>query len=455
MVHCLGDGDVLHRLGLDNPWWERGGGETELAAWPRRMFLDAFLRKLERPGALVLAGPRRIGKTVLARQAIRRLLETGRTPRTIAWADLAAPAVDGIPVAELIQRLRTLSEAPDGPGITVLDSIHRRIDWEAELAEAAARFPALTLVAVSALKPKGRAFILPPLTFCEYLRLTGCETDLIEPMFFGRAGAERTAVYVVRDMAELNRRFVRYINAGGFPEALLLRTAHGDAGRHLRTEVLESVLHTDLPALHRIGDTGELNALFTLLAKNTGREVSVEAIAEATNLAKNTVRRYLDVLEAGMLIHRMPRVHTEGGRFQRMRTFKVHLTTPSLHAALFGPADETDPLFPALVESAAVGQWLASAEMERLHFARLPEGVVDLVALDAATDRPAWACQLPADDEAVAALVRFAKLNAPLRWVGATTRTTAALKTHDGIEIWHRPAAQYCYEIGRRAADEA
>ena len=67
----------------------------------------------------------------------------------------------------------------------------------------------------------------------------------------------------------------------------------------------------------------------------------------------------------------------------------------------------------------------------------------------------AWSHTTVLLNEAVDALVRFAKLNAPLRWVGATTRTTAALKTHDGIEIWHRPAAQYCYEIGRRAADEA
>ncbi|WP_448203583.1 ATP-binding protein [Azospirillum sp. sgz302134] len=461
-MRAFGERDAVDRLALDNPWWGGGWTEGETTALPRRAFFDAFLRRLGRlePGTpLVLAGPRRVGKTVLVRQAIQRLLETGTPAGSIAYASLDAPAVQGLPLDRLVAALR---ERAEGPGLVILDAIHHARDWGTHLPVIAAAHPDARIVAVSSggarrETPAGCAeFILPPLTFAEYLRLTGAERELIEPMFFGKG----TPMYVVHDVAALNARFLHYINGGGFPEAVLLRPSQGDGARHLRTEVLGALLHQDLPGLAGIGGTAELNALFLLLARNTGREVSIEAIAEQAGIAKNTIRRYLDYLEASFLIVRMARVHPEGGRFQRMRTFKIHLTTPCLYAALFGPVGAEDPVLPALAESAVIGQWLASPERARLHYARLPEGPVDLVSLSAGSGRPSWACALAGTDDAVSdsvtinGLIQLAKRNAPLRWVGATTRTQAALKTHDGVEVWHRPASQYCYEVGRRVADE-
>ncbi|HYH20535.1 MAG TPA: AAA family ATPase [Azospirillum sp.] len=459
-MRTLEEADVLARLALDNPWWRTGTVEAYVAALPRRALFEAFFHRVNRPGGgppLVLAGPRRVGKSVLIRQIIARLIDAGTDPRGILYVSLDAPALHGLP----LDRLVAVACAPDQPGFLFLDGLHHLRDGEATVAALAAAQPSLRVVAGvaggAAPRPRdGNLFVLPPLTFCEYLRFTGAERDLIEPMFFGKG----TPMYVVRDMAALNERFVHYVNGGGFPEAVLLRPAPGDAGHHLRNEVLAALLHQDLPGLTGIASTPELNALLALLARNTGREVSIEAIAERAGIAKNTIRRYLDYLEASHLIIRMGRVHPEGGRFRRMRTFKVHLASPCLYAALFGPVAADDPLFPALAESAIIGQWLASADLPNLVYARLPEGSVDLVALSPDTGRPAWACALPGTDESVAGdatingLIQFSRRNAPLRWIGATTRTQAALKAHDGVEVWHRPASQYCYEVGRRVAEE-
>lgn len=456
-MRTLDEADGLARLALDNPWWRTGAVEADVAALPRRAFFEAFFGRVNRPGGgapLMLAGPRRVGKSVLIRQTIARLIDAGTDPRAIVYAPLDAPALHALPAGRL-------AAGVEGAGFLFLDGLHHLRDGEAAVAALAAARPSLRVVASvaggAAQRPRdANLFILPPLTFCEYLRFTGAERDLIEPMFFGKG----TPMYVVRDMAALNERFAHYVNGGGFPEAVLLRPVPGDAARHLRDGVLPALLHQDLPGLTGIAGTAELNALFTLLARNTGREVSIEAIAERAGIAKNTVRRYLDYLEASFLIIRMGRVHPEGGRFQRMRTFKVHLTAPCLYAALFGPVAADAPLFPALAESAIIGQWLASADLPNIVYARLPEGSVDLVALAPGTGRPAWACALPGTDESVAGdatingLIQFSRRNAPLRWIGATTRTQAALKAHDGVEVWHRPASQYCYEAGRRVAEE-
>lgn len=445
--------DIDARLALDTPWCA-GRPEPAEAMLPRRAFFESVRRRAERPGVTVLAGPRRVGKTVLARQ-IAADAATAGVP--VAWASLESPLVSALPLDALVARF-TAGQGAQAP-LVVLDSVHRRPEWEAELA---ALPPGVRVLAVSALAPRTRpALVLPPLTFCEHLRLGGVERDLIEPMTFGRSGAGRTPVFVVRDIAALNGHFQRYLDVGGFPETVLLRPGGGDAAARLREELLPVLLHHDLPGLVGVGSSADLTRLFVLLARNNGREVSIEAIAEHAVLAKNTVRRYLDFLESAFLIHRMPRVHPEGGRFRRMRTFKVHLTAPGLHAALFGLPSPGGEERAALAESAVIGQWLAAPERPRLHFARLPEGMVDLVALDPESGRPAWACALPGTDEsvgdpdAIGGLLRFAALNAPLRWIGATTGAVAALRAYDGVEVWHRPASQYCYEVGRRAADEA
>ncbi len=459
-MQTLSDTDIIGRLALDNPWWRTGVPDPDVAALPQRAFLGGLLRRLERTGPerpLLLAGPRRVGKTVLVRQAIGRLIEGGAPPPSLLYADLTSPTLHGMPLERLARGLRAAA-GPHGPGVLVLDGIHHVRNWQTAVATLAAALPDLRVMAVASggALPVPDAFVLPPLTFVEYLRLIGAERDLIEPMVFGKG----PPMYVVRDMAALNERFLHYINGGGFPEVVLLRALGRDSARLLRGEVLGALLHQDLPGLAGIAGTPELNALFTLLARNTGREVSIEAVAERSGLAKNTVRRHLDYLEASHLILRMGRVHPEGGRFKRMRTFKVHLSAPCLYAALFGPVAADDPMLAALSEGAIVGQWLASEERTRLVYARLPEGPVDLVALSADTGQPAWACVLSGTDASVGdetkinGLIQFSRRNAPLRWAGSTTRTLTALKTHDGVEVWHRPASQYCYEVGRRALDD-
>lgn len=439
------------RIDLDNPH-RHGGTGAETAAWPRRTIFTTLRHRLDKPGLVVLHGPRRAGKTTLARQIAGDALSAGLSPSSLLWLDLAAPVFRGVPLHELATALPASERS-----LLILDSVHRRPDWEREASDLAARSPIATILALSALRPQGAAFRLPHLGFREYLAWTGAERELIETMVFGRPGTNRAVMHTVRDIAEFNRRFRAHVVAGGFPEVVMSRRPGRDAIRALTGEVADTLLHSDLPALDRVGDGSELTRLLTLVVWNMGVETSFEELAEATGLAKNTVRRHLDHLIAAGLLVRLPRARAEGGGFQRMRTFKLHPATPTLRTVLFGPPTADRPLSPEILECAAITQWLGTPEADRLRFARLPEGTVDLIALDPETERPSWVCRISGDDASIETpprgLVRFAELNAPLRRVEATTNTLTALKVHDGIEVWHRPLAQYCYEVGRRGAD--
>ncbi|MDT9702307.1 hypothetical protein, partial [Streptomyces sp. P17] len=72
---------VQEYLADTNPWWRAGKGiDADMRAWPRRAYFQLFLRLVqarEVRRAVVVIGPRRVGKTVMLHQAIQSLIDTG------------------------------------------------------------------------------------------------------------------------------------------------------------------------------------------------------------------------------------------------------------------------------------------------------------------------------------------------------------------------------------------
>jgi uncharacterized protein len=150
----------------------------------------------------------------------------------------------------------------------------------------------------------------------------------------------------------------------------------------------------DLPILYGITDIQELNSLFNTLAYNTGQELSLEDLSKTSHVAKNTLVKYLEYLEAAFLIRRIRRIDQDAAHFRRMMTFKVYLTNPTMRAALFGPVDAHHEAMGQLVETAVFSQWLHNAAfVDSLYYARWRSGEVDLVSLDA-QQRPRFAVAL-------------------------------------------------------------
>src|SRR5690606_21803868 len=134
----------------------------------------------------------------------------------------------------------------------------------------------------------------------------------------------------------LNREFVNYLNYGGYPEAVFSELIRSDSSRYIKSDIVDKVLLRDLPSLYGISDIQELNRLFTTIAYNTGNEITLEALAQSSGVAKNTLKRYLEYLEAAFLIKRVYRIDQNARRFERITSFKAYLTNPSMRAALFG-----------------------------------------------------------------------------------------------------------------------
>jgi predicted AAA+ superfamily ATPase len=282
-------------------------------------------------------------------------------------------------------------------------------------------------------------FLLPPLTFAEFLRFTDRLLDSREEQLFTDEA-----------VASLNASFLDYLNYGGFPEAVLDDAVRRSMDRYIANDIIDKVLLRDLPSLYGIGDTAELNRLFTMIAYNTGNEVNIEELSKASGVAKNTLRKYLEYLEAAFLIQRLYRIDQNARHFKRATHFKIYLTNPCLRSALFGSVSEGDDAMGRMVETAFVSQLVHSAAIDRLYYARWAKGEVDFVLLSPGTLKPQMAIEVKWSDRAaanpdseLASLLFFAAAN-ELQLGLALTRTTSQLISRGDLRIALIPAAQGC-----------
>lgn len=464
--------DIVARLEFDNPWWESNGNDAiAFEETPRRKYFSSFyasLRDTSIRRALVLMGPRRVGKTVMVYHSIKELLQSGVKASNILYVSLETPIYTGLSLEKLLELFQEKKEHKRDASLYIFfDEIQYLKNWEIHLKSLVDSYPTYKFIATgsaaAALRLKSQEsgagrftdFILPPLTFAEYLLFINKEDVLINKIFDKTVNNVDFFNYFARDINELNSEFINYLNFGGYPEAVFSSTIRNNPGQYIKSDIIDKVLLRDLPSLYGINDIQELNRLFTTLAYNTGNEVSLDALAKSSGVAKNTIRRYLEYLEAAFLIKLVERIDQNAKRFKRAMSFKVYLTNPSMRAALFGQLHSDSTAMGALTETAIFSQWQHS-KLAQLYYARWAGGEIDIVYLNGAEQKPLWAVEVKWSDRPYSTrselenCVEFTKshpyINQPFL---ITSRTvTDALITHKGVSFEFKPASLYCYMLG-------
>lgn len=470
------DSELEVRFRFDNPWWTKGQGvDAPYQAMPRRTYFTPFLRRVQSSQlrrANLLMGPRRVGKTVMLYQTIQALLDGGVPGDRILFLSLETPLYTGRSLERLLRLFMQLHRHDTGAPLWVFfDEIQYLKDWEVHLKSLVDSFRAVNFVgsgsAAAALRMKSQEsgagrfsdFLLPPLTFEEYLRFTQREDALVFalPDMPGQAPQ-----YACPDITALNAAFVEYLNVGGYPEAVTRPEVRADTAQYLRSDIIEKVLLRDLPSLYGIRDIQELNRFFNTLAYNTAQEVSPTKLAASSGVESQTLQKYLEYLEAAFLVRRVYRVDSTAKRLQRERSFKVYLTNPAMRAALFGPIAADSPATGALVETAIYSQWLHNANFhDSLHFARWKSGQtileVDLVSLHRGTLKPRFVVEIKWSDRAwhdageLRGLRAFCRENPPGRTPLVTTLTAEGKRNIDGMDVEFTPSSLHCYTVARNS----
>jgi predicted AAA+ superfamily ATPase len=344
----------------------------------------------------------------------------------------------------------------------IFDEIQYLKDWEIHMKDLVDNYPETKFVAsgsaAAALRLKsaesgaGRfsEFMLPPLTFYEFLKFIGDDERLIKV-----AGPHQ---YEAKDIDALNTKFVDYLNFGGYPEAVLNEEVRRNAEQFIRNDIIDMVLLKDLPSLYGINDIQGLNKLFSFLAYNAGAEASLENISQESGLAKPTIKKYIEYLESAFLILKLSTVDENCRTMQRERNFKIYLNNPSMRAALFAPVrvDEPDKIG-HLAESAIFSQWQHSQHFRRLRYARWRnEGEVDIVYLRSQDEKPLWIGEIKWSDrvenkygEETKSLANLLQNHKTIETAFLSSKTISRQGTLEGkkFRIW--PSSLYCYTVGR------
>lgn len=463
---------IANKIKFENPWWSTGAIDDYYASMKRRLYFDLFSplvyeKSVKR--AVVLMGPRRVGKTVMLFHLIQDLIDTGVSPKSICYLSIENPIYSGLSLEELLLYFLEITEqTPLNEHYIIFDEIQYLKNWELHLKTLVDSYHKIKFIvsgsAAAALKLKSNEsgagrftdFMLPPLTFHEYIDLK----DLSELITLGSKtwkGVSKN-YFQTDNIEELNKHFVDYINFGGYPEVSLSKEIQSDPGRYIRNDIIDKVLLRDLPSLYGIKDVQELNLLFTTIAYNSGNEFTYEQLSINSGVAKNTIKRYIEYLEAAFLIRVINKIDQNSKKFKRATSFKIYLTNPSLRSALFSPIEKDGDFIGNMVETAIFSQWGHNTGFKP-YYARWKGGEVDIVSLSAEKQKPLWAVEIKWSNRYVKSIHKLSNLKSfcvknHIDRTLVTTLDIEEIKEDDGLIYDFTPCSLYCYTVGRNAVDE-
>jgi uncharacterized protein len=470
-LETFSEEQIIQKMQFENPWWKSGCIDEYYSSMKRRLYFDIFKplaidSSIKR--AVVLMGPRRVGKTVMLFHLVQDLIDCGYDAHKICYLSVENPIYSGISLEKLFELCRKATGNIDSKDYFVIyDEIQYLKNWEVHLKLLVDSYHYTKFIvsgsAAAALRLKSNEsgagrftdFILPPLTFHEYINLKGLDGIIVADKKEW-AGIEKS-YYRTTDIDELNNHFINYINFGGYPEVSLSEQIQSNPGRYIRNDIIDKVLLRDLPSLYGIQDVQELNSLFTTIAYNSGHEFTFDDLSTSSGVAKNTIKRYIEYLEAAFLIRVVHRIDINAKKFKRANFFKIYLTNPSLRCALFSPITATDDFIGNMVETAIFSQWSHNADFLP-YYARWANGEVDIVGLNN-KQKPAWAVEIKwsnrfaKDIRLLGNLKSFCLKNGIDRTI-VTSLTVDDQKQDADLKYDFTPASIYCYTVGRNAVQK-
>ncbi|RED98901.1 ATP-binding protein [Marinoscillum furvescens] len=455
---------LLGRIVDDNTWWQ----DRKIPFYDefsKRRYYDGFYELVSQKfphRAVVLMGPRRIGKTVIMYQAIQDLIDSGVDPKRIFYFSLDTPIYTNLALEDLVNDGRSINEVSLEGAYIFFDEIQYLKDWEIHLKSLVDRNRKTKFIAsgsaAAALRMKsiesgaGRFtdYFLPPLTFAEYVDLNGYDNLLTETEV-DFAGPRR--FFQCSNIEVFNNHFVDYINFGGFPEIALNSDKVKNPERVIQKDITDKVIMKDLPGLFGIENTLELQQFFNVLSYRTGEILDYKKVSQETKTDNKTIKKYIKYLEAAFLVKVLHRVDLSAKRFKNITQFKVYLTNPSLFTGLFGRVADSDERFPHLVETAVYAQYL-HREHEFLRYANWKvgkdEGEVDLIQVSNNFQEVRWAVEVKWSDNPKAGKLKKFMLKNNLPKGVITSKT----KFEDYDDLLIVPNSIYAYVVSKNALDK-
>ncbi len=274
-----------------NTWWEDGFLAEEIKR--RDAYLTEVRKYLDIPQIIFFTGLRRVGKTSLMKLIIRELLEKGESPHKILYISLDDYLLSEKSIIDVLGEYRKIHKIKKDEKVYLfLDEITYKKDYHIQLKNlydlgnikifGASSSSSLLKDKKAALT--GRAIILEvkPLDLEEYIEFKGEKLKK-------------------RDADLYESYFKSYIKEGGMPENVL------HPSREYLMSLIDDIIQKDITAYYGLKNGRILRDCFTLLMERSGKQFSINKIANILKISPDTARRYLSYFESAYLIHLLPR----------------------------------------------------------------------------------------------------------------------------------------------------
>jgi predicted AAA+ superfamily ATPase len=389
--------ELVAILSQFNPWW-RGEKIPDLPDWHRGAF-QALMAWIETPPvhrAVMLSGPRQVGKTTLLLQAIQRLIHSGVHPANILYATFDHPVCKLAGLDAVLEAWRELEPKADGPEYLFLDEaqfvkdigtwVKHQVDFF-KAKKIVFTGSATTLIHAGQESGVGRWHTLhiSTLSFYEYLQIKKInlpkipEISEISHLF---SSAPHEYYRMTEAATSLIGHFHEYLIRGGFPQTILVESIT-QSQRLLREDMIEKILKRDMTALFGIRRVLELEQMFIFICMHDGGMLDIQTISKDLGIAKQTVQNFIELFESTYLIYKVP-PFGYGKEVLRGKN-KLYLSDPAIAPAVLmkGKAILEDAhALSQCVETAVIGHlWshCASAQARFSYWRNQKEKEVDLI----------------------------------------------------------------------------
>jgi predicted AAA+ superfamily ATPase len=353
MLEFFDRDEVLGVLHGFNPWWL--GQESVVPSFRRlayqacRRYLDD--RTLRR--AVLLSGPRRVGKTTILTQVAGSLLKEKLDSRSIFFVSLDHPLLKLLTLPKILHIYHESIYPVGKPVVLLLDEVQYSKDWELQVKQLVDHKPEYRIVATGSASVVHRHRLaesgvgrwitvpVPTLSFFEFLQIRDEAPPDIDQNLRPKDLFSASAQYLEEvggRFRSLMPLFLRYLLVGGFPETAK-QTDIALSQRLLREDVVERVLKRDMTALFGIRSVNELEKLFIYLCLHTGGIFSVQTCASALGTSATTISNHLEALQQANLIYRLPPAAT-GGKKRLKARYKIYLVDAALRNAVLLRGEE-------------------------------------------------------------------------------------------------------------------